>query len=64
MLTNTLQSVLCGFVSCVTGTLVAADHVDTLAVPAQPVAQVTFIDVCERESNDQIPNRTINEKKM
>lgn len=48
MLTDALQSVLCGFVPRIAGTLVAADHVDTLAVPAQPVTQVTFVDICER----------------
>lgn len=46
--TDTVQSVLRGFVSRVAGTLVAADHVDTLAVPAQPVTQITFVDICER----------------
>lgn len=46
--TDTVQSVLSRFVSRVTGTLVAADHIDTLAVPAQPVTQLTFIDICER----------------
>lgn len=45
--TNTAQSVLSRFVPRVTGTLVAADHVDALAVPAQPVTQLTFIDICE-----------------
>lgn len=35
--TNAVESVLGRFVTRVTGALVAADHVDTLAVPAQPV---------------------------
>lgn len=46
--TNTLHPVLSGFVPRVAGTLVASDHVDTLAVPAEPVTQLTLIDICER----------------
>lgn len=45
--TNAAQSVLSRFVACVAGTLVAADHVDTLAIAAQLVTQLTFIDICE-----------------
>lgn len=45
--THTLQSVLGGFVARVTGALVAADHVDALTVPAQPVAQLALIDIWE-----------------
>lgn len=45
--TNAFHSVLSGFVTCVTGALVAADHVDALTIPAQPVAQLTLIDVWE-----------------
>lgn len=48
-LTNTFQSVFSRFVSCITGTLVAANHIDTFAVPAQSVTQLTFIDICERK---------------
>ena len=47
--TNAVQSVLSRFVSRVAGTLVAADHIDTLAIPAQPVTQLTFIDICEKK---------------
>lgn len=43
--TDTFQSALRGFVTRVTGALVATDHVDTLTVPAQPVAQLTLIDI-------------------
>lgn len=46
--TNTVQPVLGRFIACVTGALVAANHVDTLAVLAQPVTQLTFIDICGR----------------
>lgn len=45
--TNAAQPVLSRFVACVAGALVAADHVDTLAIAAQPVTQLTFIDICE-----------------
>lgn len=46
--TNTVQSVLSRLVSRVAGALVAANHIDTLAVPAQSVTQLTFIDICEK----------------
>lgn len=45
--TNTFQSALGGFVACITSALVAADHVDTLTVPAQPVAELTLVDIWE-----------------
>lgn len=45
--TDTFHSALSGLVTRVTGALVAADHVDTLTVPAQPVAQLTLIDICK-----------------
>lgn len=45
--TDTFHSALSGFVARVTGALVAADHVDTLTVPAQLVAQLTLIDIWE-----------------
>lgn len=35
--TDAVESVLGGFVTCVAGALIATDHVDTLAVLAQPV---------------------------
>lgn len=44
--TNALQAVLGGFVSRVTGALVATDHINTLTILAQPVAQLAFIDIC------------------
>lgn len=46
--TNTVQPVLAGFVACVACALVAADHIDALAVPAQPVTQLAFIYICKR----------------
>lgn len=45
--TDTFHSALGGFVTRVTGALVAADHVDALTVPAQPVAQLTLVDIWE-----------------
>lgn len=46
--TDTLQPALRRLVARVAGALVAANHVDTLAVPAQPVAQLAFVDICDR----------------
>lgn len=45
--TDTFHSALGGFVTRVAGALVAADHVDALTVPAQPVAQLTLVDIWE-----------------
>lgn len=45
-LTYTRKPVLRGFVSGVTGTLVASDHVNTLAVFTEPVTQFTLVNVC------------------
>lgn len=45
-LTYTRESVLRGLVSRVTGTLVASNHVNTLAVFAKFVAQFTLVNVC------------------
>lgn len=45
--TDTFHSALGGFVARVAAALVAADHVDALTVPAQPVAQVTLVDIWE-----------------
>lgn len=52
-LTDAVEPVLGRFVTRVTGALIATDHVDTLAVPAQSVTQFTFIDVC-RERNPRL----------
>lgn len=41
--TYTVQPVFSGLVACVADTLVPAHHVDTLTVPAQPVAELTLV---------------------